>query len=178
MEQDPYLSSPLSTGHVPEKKKSVFVKTLIIICSVFGVLLLLIIALVIWIGVKTNAVYQEFDGRAEPFAENFLRMQDPWSFKQAKPQLSRLWLESVDEGESAQLFEYFNNLGSLSSIGDLTWEGCSTFTQTGEVSVDRCDYLILAQYQYGDAEVRVGLVLEEDDPKIIQLRINSNAFLK
>lgn len=178
MEQDPYLSSPSSAGVLPEKKKSVFLKALLIVCSVFGVLLLLIVALLIWVGVKTNSMYQEFDGKAEPFVEDFLQSQNPWSFEQAKPQLSELWLESVEETESIQLFEYFNNLGSLSSIVDFKWQGCSTFAQSGEGSVDRCDYLVLAHYREGDAQVNIGLVLEEGGPKIIQLQINSNAFLK
>ncbi len=178
MEQDPYRPSETTTVAGAHNKKSGFMKALKIILIVFGSLMLLIIALLIWAGVKTGTLYSEFDGKAEPFANQFLTTQNPWSYTQAKPHLSKLWLESVAEDESIQLFEYFNNLGSLTSIGELSWEGCSAFAYAGVGSVNRCDYLILAKYEEGDAQVRMGLVLEGEAPKIIQLRVNSNAFLK
>lgn len=48
-------------------------------------------------------------------------------------------------------------------------------TSTG--TVDRCNYLAIVQYQAGIAHVAVGLVYEDGAPKLVQLNINSDAFL-
>ena len=138
----------------------------------------LLILLFGWIGYKAAVTHNSLEGKAEPLIRQVLNDQSPWDFETLEPYLSRLWLETVSLEDNQKLLRLYSKLGSIRSVGDINWLRCSTHTTTQFGNIDRCDYLALAKYENGDAHVSVGIVLEEDEPKIIQLHINSDAFFE
>ena len=178
MEENPYkttdtVKSPSDNGS-KQSNSSILKKVLIAL----GIAMLLVILLLIWAGVKTSVTYSKLEGKAEPLIKEVLSDQSPWNYETLKPHLSSMWLESVSEEQNIKLTRYFSKLGSFYSVEELNWQGCSTNSTTEFGTIDRCDYMALAKYENGDAQVFVGLVVEDNTPKIIQLHINSDAFLE
>ena len=163
-------------ANLPNKPKSgVFKKILIGL----GILMLLIILLFVWVGIKTTKTYSKLEGKAEDLITKMLKEQSPtWNYDLLKPHLSNLWLKEVKEEQSKKLIKLFDNLGKLKSINEIRWTGCSTNTTTEYGTIDRCDYVANVDYEHGSAYVFVGVMVENNAPKIIQLKINSDAFLK
>lgn len=160
----------------PGKQKAGIFKNIL---TALGVLMLLIIVLFVFIGVKTTRTYNKLDGKAEPLITKVLQEQSPsWKYETLKPYLSKLWLRGVKEEQTRKLLKLFNKLGKLKSIKAITWSGCSSYTTTEYGDIDRCNYVANVDYENGPATVAVGVVLEKKNPKIIELHVNSNVFLK
>lgn len=141
--------------------------------------MLLIILLFVWAGVKTSSTYNKLEGKAEPLISKVLEEQSSsWDYEILKPHLSNIWLKMVDENQSNKLMKLFSKLGAFKSIDEIKWTGCSIKSNTEFGTIDRCDYTASASYENGAAYISVGIVLEGNEPKIIQLHINSNAFLE
>lgn len=143
-----------------------------------GIVMVLILLLFVWVGLKTSATYSKLEGKAEPLIEEVLNDQSPWNYETLKPHLSRMWLESVSDEQNEKLIRLFSKLGVLRSIEELNWRSCTSTATAKYGDIDRCDYVALAKYENGDANVFFGLVIEENSPKIIQLHINSDVFLE
>ncbi len=178
MEDNPYKTTETwddqSRPNKGNRKTRVFKKILIGL----GVVMLLIIILFVWAGIKATVTYNKLEGKAEPLIKNVLAEQSPWNYETLKPNLSKLWLDNISEEESRKLIKLFSKMGNFESITELNWNGCSTNTATEIGTIDRCDYLATVKYENGDALVTVGIVDEEDSPKIIQLHINSDVFFE
>ena len=176
MVENPYKApDPKSNPADGNPKKYGILKKILI---GLGIFMLLIILLFVWIGIKTASTYNKLEGKAEPLITNVLAEQSPWNYQTLKPKLSKLWIESVDEEQTLKLLKLFAKLGAFKSIEDLSWQGCSTNATTAHGNIDRCDYLVFAKYENGDAYISVGVVMEETEPRIIQLNINSDVFLE
>lgn len=177
MEENPYKTteSLQSLDKGSAKPKFGILKKILI---ALGVVMALIILLLVWVGIKTTATYNRLEGKAEPLIREVLKDQSPWNYETLKPHLSNMWLESISEEQSRKLMKLFSKLGSFQSIEDLNWRRCSTSATAEYGNIDRCDYVASAKYENGDAQVLVGIVIEEASPKIIQLHINSDVFLE
>ena len=141
---------------------------LMVLGGLFGLLIILLVVAFL-VGSKTQS---SFEGRAEPFINQFLTSQNPWEYEKAKPLLSQLSLESSMDAQNHRLFEFFNNLGPFQSVENITWNSCHTSTH-----VKRCDYSVNATYENGDALIQFGLSLEEEQIRLIQLNVSSDVFL-
>ncbi|BFM13522.1 hypothetical protein R50072_36750 [Simiduia litorea] len=160
------------------KKSGGFLSIIKKILIGFGVVLALIIILLVWAGITTSKTYGKFDGVAEPYIREFLRNQSPWNYELAKPQLSFSWLEVTTDEQGDKLFKYFNKLGALKSIDSIEWQRCAKQAHTSTGKIERCDYSVSATFESDVAQIYMGLSLEEDELKIIQLQVNSNAFMQ
>lgn len=157
-----------------KQKTGVFRKIL----TVLGVFMLLIILLFAYIGVKTTRTYNKLEGKAEPLITKVLQEESPtWNYDTLKPHLSGLWIREVKEEQSKKLMKMYDKLGKLKSINTINWTGCVSNTTTQYGTIDRCNYVANVDYENGAANVLVGVVIENNAPKIIQLHINSDVFL-
>ncbi len=134
--------------------------------------------LLIWAGLSTSKTYDKFKDHADTYVRNFLEKQSPWNYELAKPNLSSAWIEVTTEEQGNKLFNFYNKLGALKSIDSIEWLRCSNQTHTSTGKIERCDYGISAQYERGFAQIYIGLSIENDEIKILQLRVNSDAFME
>lgn len=177
MNENPYQSSESTQDRSELKKQSGFWSFLKKVLIGLGIFFGLIIALIIWAGVATTKTYNKFDGLAEPFINEFLNEQNPWDYEKAKEHLSPAWLEASTDEQNLKLFKYFNKLGAIQSVGTIEWLGCVSNAST-EGSVERCNYNVSANYENGVAAIYFGLSLEAEQVKLMQLKVNSEAFLE
>ena len=141
-----------------------------------GAIFLLIILLFVWVGIKTSAVKNDMEGKAEPVIKQVLAEQSPWDYDKLEPYLSQLWLEQVEEQDARKLLELFKKLGEVVSVGEISLIGCSTMSTTEFGTINRCNYAVVVHYAAGEAQVLMGMVLENDNAKLLQLNINSDVF--
>ncbi len=175
MDENPYKPTNTVKGtSSDESKYSVLKKVLIGL----GIAMLLVILLFVWIGFKTASTYNKLEGKAEELISKVLNEQSPWDFDTLKPNLSKLWIENVSEEQNEKLIKLYSKLGNFNSIEELNWQRCTTNSSTEHGTIDRCDYVALAKYENGDAQVLAGIVIEDGAPKIIQIHINSDAFFE
>jgi hypothetical protein len=175
MEENPYQTSTSTIKESRDKSGTYtfFIRFLIGLGIVFGIIILLFI----FAGILTSNTYSKFENKAEPFIESFLNSQNPWDYAKAKPLLSAPWFEATTNDDGLKLFGVYNKLGSLKSIESINWQGCSNYTGTSG-SIERCDYHVSGIYTNGHASINIGLSIEADEIKLLQLSINSNAFLQ
>jgi len=178
MEENPYKSSTAWDNQdqpIINRPKTGVIKKIFI---ALGIFMFLIILLFVWVGVKTTATRNKLEGKAEPLIRQVIAEQSPWDYEKLKPHLSQLWLDSVSEEQNNKMIKFFSKLKNFKSITEFKWIGCSTNSTPQYGTIDKCNYAAIAKYENGDAEVLVGVVIEDDAPKIAQLHINSDVFLE
>lgn len=177
MDHDPYEPGQASLDKGRSTKTggilAVFKKILI----GFGVIFGIIVILLIWAGFSTSKTHNKFKDTAEPFIHSFLSSQSPWSYEKAKPDLSKAWFAAVEEEDSEKLFHYLNKLGMLRSVKSIEWLGCINQAHTSG-SVERCNYSVTAEYENGGALIRMGIAIENENLKLMQLNVNSDTFME
>ncbi|WP_144394170.1 hypothetical protein [Pleionea sediminis] len=57
------------------------------------------------------------------------------------------------------------------------FKGCSSFSDVSSGTVERCNYLVSAIYVKGSGTIFFGLEFESSQIKVLQLKVNSDAFL-
>lgn len=178
MEENPYKSGEADIQDVRPAKTDGFMSFLKKVLIGFGILFGIIVILLIWAGFSTSETYGKFEDTAEPFINDFLNAQSPWNYEKSKPDLSKAWLEVTSDEDGAKLFNYFNKLGSFQSIETIEWQSCKNSSSTETGSIERCDYIVQADYENGGASIEVGLSFESEEVKLIQLSIKSSVFFQ
>ena len=178
MDENPYKPADTVNSSSDKGSQKSSYGALKIVLIALGIVMLLIILMFVWAGVKTSTTYSKLEGKAEPLIKEVLKGQSPWNYETLKPHLSKLWLESVSEEDAEKLMRLYSKLGDFHSVKEVNWQRCSTNSSTEYGTIDRCDYVALTKYENGDANVFVGVIVEENLPKIIQIHINSDVFME
>ena len=178
MEQNPYTPSPTGLDGGARKNKGGFLKLIKKIFIGIGILFVVILALLVWVGFSTNKVYKRFEHTAEPFINKFLSDQSPWNYEKSKPYLSKAWLQITSDADGNKLFTFFNKLGAFKSVDSIEWQGCNSSKHTEHGSIQRCNYVVKASYEEGAAVNLMGLALELEEIRVMQLKVNSDVFIQ
>lgn len=178
MEQNPYTPSSAAFESNKSENKGGFFKILKKIFIGIGIIFVVIFALLVWAGFSTNKVYKKFEHTAGPFINDFLTEQSPWDYEKSKPYLSKAWLDVTADGDGKKLFFFFNKLGAFKSVDSIEWQGCNSSKHTSYGSIQRCNYVVRASYQKGPAAILMGLSMELEEIKVVQLKVNSDVFMR
>ena len=178
MNQDPYSpgTAELKEENVVKTSKvwSVIKKILIGLGVIFGIL----ICLLIWGVFSASKTAVEFDETAEPYIKKFLDDQSPWDYESAKPHFSVVWSEFTTDEQGERIFNYINKLGPLVTVDSIEMQRCFSQVHTSTGKINRCNFDVQATYEKGSAQIFLGLSLENDEIKVMQLQVNSPAFLE
>ncbi|WP_346837860.1 hypothetical protein [Microbulbifer sp. SAOS-129_SWC] len=178
METDPYVTNQTSATDTPPIRKNRLVSFLKVVLIGLGGLFAILVVIMLWAYFSTTKAHKKFDGVAEEYIQGFLREQTPWDYQKAKPTISQAWLDASTDEQNSQLFNYFNKLGSLRSVDEIAWQSCINMKLESSGPTDRCDYNVNATYEHGQAQMHFGLSREGGKIKLMQLKVNSNAFLQ
>ncbi|MBX2857574.1 MAG: hypothetical protein KTR17_02840 [Cellvibrionaceae bacterium] len=176
MSLNPYTPGSAKLEESTVKKKGGVLSILRRIFMLLGIIFALMLLLILWAAISTSNTRKKFEGIAEPFIKEFLSNQSPWNYQLAKPHLSSAWFEATNNDQGIKLFALLNGLGKLKSIDSIKLQGCINQTMMYSGKIERCNYLVAADYNTASAQILIGLATENNRLKVLQLHVKSNAF--
>ncbi len=138
-----------------------------------------LLAIIILIAIfATYALYKqsEYSETAVPYVNELIPRISTWDTRLIRAEFVGGFSEQFDEAEFEKIIRFFSKLGSLKSHDEPVFQGVSSSATLDEGANSFVTYTIEAQYENGDATIKLVLVDHGDDFEIYNLNITSLAL--
>lgn len=145
-----------------------------------GVLIIVILIALFFFGIDVFTGYQEakYDDIAVPYLKNAIEQISTWDSEKAKLFLSEEALKEINENDLQKMFKWFSKLGKLISYEEPVFNKIMSGASIKEGSYRMIFYTVKAKYEKGDAILSIQLLDKDNDLKIYNFYINSEAFIE
>lgn len=130
---------------------------------------------VVGVLIFVTAKKRQYDRIALPYLEEVMPVLSSWSSEEFEPYWAPEVAAKNDPQKLRRLFKMFRQLGELESYDEPAFRNVTASTSVPYPAVVL--YVVVAQYEAGQATLSLKLVPTEDSLKVWSLHINSDAFL-
>ncbi|WP_020407449.1 hypothetical protein [Hahella ganghwensis] len=175
MNDNPYRTPDAVQENTKENSSSGFMKFIKVFFIVIGVIVTLLIGLISLLFI-TSPSYEDVDEETKVVVETVIPHLTTWDYEEFVPYLHQSFIDSSPVEQQVNVMNSFRKLGEYQSHSEPQRQNCMSGT-TGE-TYSRCNYTINADFANGNADIFLGMVKQGERTLIIQLQVNSDAFME
>ncbi len=174
---DNIYNSPMSENGLTKNpiRQNIIFKLLRYLLIAFGALFLLIVILIILVSLFSPS-YSEVDQDAKNLIDIIVPKISENNFEQLESYLDPSLFTADSRDTVLKVFKTYSKLGIYESHDPPERQNCKSHAGTN--SYTRCNYTVNAKYSSFPATILIGIKKQNNESKIIQIKVNSELYLQ